>query len=170
MEKKTVKLTKEDLRKRARNISLLILDVDGVLTDGRITYTSDGKEIKSFDAKDGHGIVLARDSKFKIALISGRNSPVTEIRANELKIDLVFQGIRDKKKALRQIMEDMNIGLEQVAYVGDDVIDIPVMEIVGLSVAVADAHPKVLQIANWVTERRGGRGAVREFVDLLMES
>ncbi len=170
MEKKTVKLTEEDFRKRARNISLLILDVDGVLTDGRITYTSDGKEIKSFDAKDGHGIVLARDSKFKIALISGRNSPVTEIRANELKIDLVFQGIRDKKKALRQIMEDMNIGLEQVAYVGDDVIDIPVMEIVGLSVAVADAHPKVLQIANWVTERRGGRGAVREFVDLLMES
>lgn len=164
------KLTEKEVRERAKNIKLLVLDVDGVLTDGRIIYTSDGKELKNFDVKDGHGIVLARKAGIGFAFISGRNSDVTKIRAADLGVENVFQGIKDKEMVLRELSQRLGVELDSIAYMGDDVIDIPAMRIVGLSVAVADAHQKALEACDWVTTRNGGKGAVREFIDLVLEA
>ncbi len=164
------KISKEEFRKRARKIKLLILDVDGVMTDGRIIYTSDGAEMKNFDVKDGHGIVMARDSGIEIAIISGRESAVTQRRAEDLKIKFVYQGVKEKEKIVNKLVDELDIGFDNVAFLGDDVIDISVMKIVGIGAAVADAHPKALEMSCWVTKNNGGRGAVRELTDAILEA
>ncbi len=164
------RLEKKDFCEKIRDIELLVLDVDGVLTDGKITYNEEGVEFKSFDVKDGHGIVLAREAGLRLAFISGRVSKVTQIRANNLKIKTVRQGIRKKDAALRKLADELGVDLSKIAFMGDDVIDIPAMEISKLSIAVADAHEKVIQAANWVTTRCGGNGAVREVLDFWLES
>ena len=162
------RLKKKEFYAKVHEIELLVLDVDGVLTDGKITYNEDGVEFKSFDVKDGHGIVLAREAGLKLALISGRTSKVTQIRADNLKIKTVLQGIREKDTALRQLASKLEVNLSKTAFMGDDTIDIPAMKTAGLAIAVADAHEKTIQAADWVTTRCGGGGAVREVLDLWL--
>ena len=163
-------LTQEELLAKARRIKLIIMDVDGVLTDGRIIYTSGGEELKCFDVRDGYGIAVAIRQGFIIAWISGRASEVTSLRARELGIEKVYQGIHDKVQALDQLVEELGVVMEEVMYIGDDVIDNAVMKTVGIGVAVADAHPDTISVADWVTACRGGHGAVREAIDLVMEA
>ena len=150
-------------------IKLLLLDVDGVMTDGRITYDNDGGELKSFDVKDGHGLKLLQRSGIEIGIITGRQSEVVARRASELGIELVYQGVKDKLVPFYEILEKLKISPEEVAYVGDDVVDLPVMRRVGFAVTVADAVEDVKPFADLVTTRDGGRGAVREVCDFLLK-
>ena len=150
-------------------IKLLLLDVDGVMTDGRITYDNDGGELKSFDVKDGHGLKLLQRAGIKIGIITGRQSAVVARRAAELGIELVYQGAKDKLVPFNEILEKLRISAEEVAYVGDDVVDLPVMRRVGFAVTVADAVEDVKPFADLVTTRDGGRGAVREVCDFLLK-
>lgn len=150
-------------------IKLLILDVDGVMTDGRITYDNDGGELKSFDVKDGHGLKLLQRAGIEIGIITGRQSAVVARRAAELGIELVYQGAKDKLVPFNEILEKLRISAEEVAYVGDDVVDLPVMRRVGFAVTVADAVEDVKPFADLVTARDGGRGAVREVCDFLLK-
>ncbi len=150
-------------------IKLLLLDVDGVMTDGRITYDSDGAETKSFDVKDGYGLKLLQRAGIEVGIITGRQSAVVTRRAEELGIELVYQGAKDKLVPFQEILELRGLSPEQVAYVGDDVIDLPVMRRVGFSATVADAVEEVKPFADLVTARAGGRGAVREVCDFLLK-
>jgi 3-deoxy-D-manno-octulosonate 8-phosphate phosphatase (KDO 8-P phosphatase) len=150
-------------------IKLLILDVDGVMTDGRITYDNNGEESKSFDVKDGHGLKLLQRAGIKVGIITGRKSAVVERRAAELSIDLVYQGVKDKRVPFNEILKKQSLLPEEVAYVGDDVVDLPVMRRVGFAVTVADAVDDVKPFAHLVTKREGGRGAVREVCDFLLK-
>ncbi len=155
---------------RAQNIRLLILDVDGVLTDGRLYFDAKGEALKVFHVRDGHGIKLAQRAGIEVALVSGRRSDPTYHRAKELGISRFHEGVRDKVAVLEEIMAAMQIEATQVAAVGDDLVDLPLMSRVGLAVAVADAVPEVLAAAHWLTANPGGRGAVREVCDLLLKA
>jgi 3-deoxy-D-manno-octulosonate 8-phosphate phosphatase (KDO 8-P phosphatase) len=149
-------------------IRLLLLDVDGVLTDGRIIYSNDGNETKAFDVKDGHGIKLLQRAGIEVGLITGRESALVARRAAELGIEILYQGVRDKLEPFHQILEQLHLSAAQVAYVGDDIVDLPVMRRVGFAATVADAVDDVKAHAHLVTRRGGGRGAVREVCDLLL--
>jgi 3-deoxy-D-manno-octulosonate 8-phosphate phosphatase (KDO 8-P phosphatase) len=155
---------------RARRTRLLIMDVDGVLTDGRIIQDSHGHELKVFDVKDGHGIVMAHRAELRTALISGRESETITRRAQELGIELVFQKIWNKLAVYEKILEETKLTHDEVAYIGDDLIDIPVLRRVGLAVAVADAVDEVKSTAHMVTQRPGGQGAVREVIELILRA
>ncbi len=162
-------LSLNEIKERAQKVELIVLDVDGVLTDGKVTFSSSGDEMVSFDVKDGHGIVMAIFSGLKIALISGRSSKVTRARAKDLKIEFVYQNVKEKLPKLKELLEKLNLTLDTVAFVGDDTLDIPPMRAAGLGVAVANAHHAALAAADWVTSADGGKGAVREMLDLIME-
>ena len=162
-------LSMKEIKERAQKVELIVLDVDGVLTDGKVTFSSSGDEMVSFDVKDGHGIVMAIFSGLKIALISGRSSKVTRARAKDLKIEFVYQNVKEKLPKLKELLEKLNLTLDTVAFVGDDTLDIPPMRAAGLGVAVANAHHAALAAADWVTSADGGKGAVREMLDLIME-
>ncbi len=153
---------------RAAAVRLLVFDVDGVLTDGRLYIDNRGEEFKAFHARDGHGMRMLLDAGVAIAIITGRQSGIVEHRARELGIEHVYQGRREKLGAYRSLRERTALADEAIAYVGDDVVDLPVMTRVGLAVAVQDAHPLVRRHAHWCTEARGGRGAGREVCELLM--
>jgi 3-deoxy-D-manno-octulosonate 8-phosphate phosphatase (KDO 8-P phosphatase) len=155
---------------RARKTRLLMMDVDGVLTDGRIIQDSHGQELKVFDVKDGHGIVMAHRAKLQTALISGRESETTVRRAQELGIALVFQKTWNKLEVYEKILADTKYTPDEVAYVGDDLVDIPLLRRVGLAVAVADAVDEVKATAHLITQRPGGRGAVREVIELILRA
>lgn len=157
------------MRARLEKIRLLLLDVDGVMTDGRIIYDDRGSETKAFDVKDGHGMKMLQRAGIRIGIITGRQSPVVDHRASELGIDLVYQGAKDKLLPFREILEKTGLPAEAVAYVGDDVIDVPVLRRVGFAATVADALDEVKPYVHYVTQRRGGRGAVREICDLLLK-
>jgi 3-deoxy-D-manno-octulosonate 8-phosphate phosphatase (KDO 8-P phosphatase) len=159
-----------EFQDRARNIQLLIMDCDGVLTDGRLYFGPGGEELKVFFVRDGHGLVAWHNAGFSSGIISGRNSPIVQTRAMELGIEFVQQGIRDKKAAFRQMTADAGVTPEQVAFIGDDTPDLQLMPLVGLSVAVGDAHETVRETAEYVTRMPGGRGAVRELIDLLLDA
>ena len=150
-------------------IELILLDVDGVLTDGYITYDSEGKEIKSFNVKDGLGLKLARMAGIKTAIISGRNSKVTEIRAKELKIDYVFQSVDDKTEIFLNLIKDLNIKKENTAFIGDDINDLKLLKTVGLSAAVYNAVDEVKNNVDIVLSYCGGKGAVREFIEIILK-
>ena len=150
------------------NISLLVMDVDGVMTDGKITYTSDGQELKSFNIKDGLGIKRAQASGIETAIITGRTSPMVERRARELGIAHLVQGREDKLAALSDLVDQMNLSLDQVAYIGDDLPDLTAIASVRLGACPADAATEVKSKANWVSTRAGGDGCVRELCDLLV--
>jgi len=150
-------------------IKLLLLDVDGVMTDGRITFDSDGIESKSFDVKDGHGLKLLQRAGIEVGIITGRQSAVVTRRAEELGIELVFQGVKDKLVPFNEILEKRSLTPEEVAYVGDDVVDLPVMRRVGFAATVADAVEDIKPFADLVTDHAGGRGAVREVCDFLLK-
>jgi 3-deoxy-D-manno-octulosonate 8-phosphate phosphatase (KDO 8-P phosphatase) len=158
------------VQKRAKSIRMLILDVDGVLTDGRIVYTSEGKEIKHFNVRDGFGIRLAHRGGIKTAIITARYSAVVAHRARELEISEVHQNALKKLPAYEQILKAHQLSDDQIAYIGDDLIDLPLLRRVGLAVAVADAHPEVKQMVHYVTQLSGGRGAVREIIELILKA
>ncbi|GFO59350.1 haloacid dehalogenase [Geomonas silvestris] len=154
---------------RLKKIKLLILDVDGVMTDGRIIFDSNGVESKFFNVKDGHGIKMLQRSGLEIGIISGRESQVVANRAMELGITHVFQKSLDKLVPYRQMLETTGLTDEQVAFMGDDVIDIPLLRRVGFAAAPADAVAEVLPFAHFVSKNRGGWGAVREVCDLILK-
>lgn len=151
-------------------IKLLLLDVDGVLTDGRIIYDNEGNEVKAFDVKDGHGLKMLQRAGIKIGIITGRSSAVVQRRSSELGIDVLFQGSLSKLEPYQQILNEFSLTDEQVAYVGDDLVDLPILRRVGFSATVADAVPDVLPLVDYVTRREGGRGAVREICDMLLRA
>jgi 3-deoxy-D-manno-octulosonate 8-phosphate phosphatase (KDO 8-P phosphatase) len=155
---------------RARKTRLLIMDVDGVLTDGRIIQDGHGHELKVFDVKDGHGIVMAHRAKLRTALISGRESETITHRAQELGIELVFQKIWNKLEVYERILEDTQLIHDEVAYIGDDLVDIPLLRRVGFAVAVADAADEVKAASHLITQRPGGQGAVREVIELILRA
>lgn len=162
-------LGKAELIQLAKDLTWLILDVDGVLTDGGVFLIGEKEEAKRFDIQDGMGITLARAAGLKIGIITGRQSAVVERRAAELKIDEVMQGYFYKEEALDLILEKYNLQPAQIAYVGDDIQDIPVLERVGMPLAVKNARPELLKMCLYVTQAAGGYGAVREIVDWLLE-
>ncbi len=159
-----------DILERANRIRLAIFDVDGVLTDGSLYIGDDGQEYKAFNSRDGHGMVLLRQTGVTLAIITGRSSEVVRIRMASLGISHVYQGIQDKLATYEELKRTLGLSDEAIAYVGDDVVDLPVMRRVGLAVAVADAHPLVQRHAHWRTASPGGRGAARDFCELLMEA
>ncbi|KNC90662.1 3-deoxy-manno-octulosonate-8-phosphatase KdsC [Trabulsiella odontotermitis] len=153
---------------RAEKIRLLILDVDGVLSDGLIYMGNNGEELKAFNVRDGYGIRCALTSDVDVAIITGRKAKLLEDRCATLGITHLYQGQSDKLVAYRELLEKLALSPDAVAYVGDDLIDWPVMAEIGLSIAVADAHPLLLPRADYVTRINGGRGAVREVCDLIL--
>jgi len=159
-----------EVRQRAQAIRLLILDVDGVLTDGRLYFGPKGETLKVFHVRDGHGLKMAQRAGIEVAFVSGRRSDAAYHRAKELGISRFHEGVRDKVAVMEEITAAMQIEDSQVAAVGDDLVDLPLMARVGLSVAVADAVPEVVAAAHWVTSLPGGRGAVREVCDLLLKA
>ncbi|MDH5254978.1 MAG: HAD-IIIA family hydrolase [Gammaproteobacteria bacterium] len=159
-----------ELRAAAASVRLLVLDVDGVLTDGRLLYDADGRESKSFHVRDGYGIQQLMAAGVTVAVISGRRSPAAAARLAELRVPHVFLGRNDKHEVFEQLLTQLGVPASQVACVGDDVTDLGIMGLAGLGITVADAHPEVLRAADWVTAAGGGRGAVREVCDLLLAS
>ena len=154
----------------AKNIKLLVLDVDGVLTTGALWFTARGEEIKVFHIHDGLGIKMLLRHGIEVAIISGRKSGAVSKRMQELGLQYVYQGIDDKLAVLYELSAKLNLEYEEIAYVGDDLVDIPPMTKVGLSVAVNNAVPDVRRQAEWVTEAQGGQGAVREVCELLLKA
>jgi 3-deoxy-D-manno-octulosonate 8-phosphate phosphatase (KDO 8-P phosphatase) len=155
---------------KAKKIKLLTLDVDGVLTDGRLFFDNEGAEYKCFHARDGHGIKLLRQTGVEVAVISGRKSNSVALRMKSLGIEYVYQGHEDKLSAFAELLLKTSLIPEQVAYVGDDLLDLPIMKRVGLAIAVNDANFAVKERANWCTALPGGQGAVREVCDLIMQA
>lgn len=156
-------------REKIKQLKLLILDVDGVLTDGRLFFDDAGKEYKCFHARDGHGIKLLRQSGVEVAVISGRKSNSVALRMQSLGVERVYQGHENKRAAFAEILHQLDLKPEQAAHVGDDVLDLPIMIQAGFAVAVADANFAVKQRADWCTHLPGGLGAVREVCDLIMQ-
>lgn len=154
---------------KIKQLKLLILDVDGVLTDGRLFFDDNGREYKCFHARDGHGIKLLRQSGVEVAVISGRKSESVAIRMKSLGVEYVYQGHEDKRAAFAELLKSLNLRPEQVAHVGDDVLDLPIMLQAGFAIAVFDGHFAVKQRADWCTQNPGGLGAVREVCDLIMQ-
>jgi 3-deoxy-D-manno-octulosonate 8-phosphate phosphatase (KDO 8-P phosphatase) len=153
---------------RAANIKLLALDVDGTLTDGRLLYGEDGHEWKAFNVQDGHGLKRLMAHGVDVALISARVSHVVALRAEELGIDHVYQGQADKRACLADLLHGAQLSAGQVAFAGDDLTDLRAMAAAGFAVAVANAHPWVIERAHWSTKLAGGCGAVRELCDLIL--
>jgi 3-deoxy-D-manno-octulosonate 8-phosphate phosphatase (KDO 8-P phosphatase) len=155
---------------RARSIRLLLLDVDGVLTDGSLYFDAKGETLKVFHVRDGHGIKMAQRAGLEVALVSGRRSDAAYHRARELGLNRFYEGVRDKIAILEELLAALNLSPSQVAAVGDELVDLPLFRRVGLAVAVADAVPEVRAAAHWVTSLPGGKGAVREVCDLLLKA
>jgi 3-deoxy-D-manno-octulosonate 8-phosphate phosphatase (KDO 8-P phosphatase) len=160
----------EDVYARAQAIRLLILDIDGVLTDGRLYFDAKGETLKVFHVRDGHGLKMAQRGGLEVAMVSGRRSDAAFHRARELGISRFFEGVRDKVAILEELLAALNLAPAEVAAVGDELVDLPLFHRVGLGVAVADAVPEVRAAAHWITSLPGGSGAVREVCDLLLKA
>lgn len=154
---------------KCSKIKAIVLDVDGVLTDGRIGYRDNGNEIKFFDVKDGHGIVLARRAGLKVGILSGRSSKANAVRAQELKLDFFYEGCLNKADGFAELLEKEGLKAEECMYIGDDLVDARPMANCGFAVAVGDAVPELDSVADVRVKARGGRGAVREAVELLLK-
>ncbi|MDD5434831.1 MAG: HAD hydrolase family protein [Nitrospira sp.] len=159
----------EILKKKAEKVRFLLLDVDGILTDGRIIIDSNGNELKAFHIHDGHGIYLLRSAGIDVGIISGRYSKSVEYRAKELKIEELHQGVHDKVGVYKDIKSRHNLKDEQFAFMGDDLIDLPLLQTVGFSATASDAMVEVTETADMVTKKRGGEGAVREVIDFILK-
>ena len=157
-----------ELLERARRVRLLVLDVDGVLTDGRLRITADGEHTKVFHVRDGSGLVALQRAGVAVAIISGRDSRAVTHRATELGIAHVHQGIQDKGATLDALLRELDLANDALGCVGDDTPDVPMLERATLAVAVADAHPTTHAVAHWITPSPGGHGAVRDVCDLLL--
>lgn len=160
----------ENILAIAKEIKLLICDVDGVFSDGLVYMGNNGEELKTFHTRDGYGVKSLMNAGIEVAIITGRQSKIVENRMTALGISLIYQGQDDKIKAYEDIARKINISPEQTAYIGDDLIDWPVMDKVALKVCVADGHPLLVKRANYVTKIQGGRGAVREVCDLILQA
>ena len=158
------------ITEKARSVRLLVLDVDGVLTDGRLYFSEDGQELKTFDTQDGHGIKMLQNAGIQCAIITGRNTQLVARRAANVGIKHLLQGREDKGIALKSLSQELNIPLDEIAYMGDDWPDLPAIRMAGFGVAVANAHRELRRYADLVTTATGGRGAVREICDLILES
>lgn len=165
-----LKVKNLNLRNKAKNIKLLILDVDGVMTDGRIILDNEGNEFKAFHVRDGHGIKMAVKAGINVAVITGRTSKVVERRAKELGITEVYQGTFKKSVIYESLLQKYKCKDESVAFMGDDVVDIGLLKRVGLSAVPADADEETKKWAAFVSLKEGGRGAVREFIELILKS
>ena len=152
----------------ASKVTLVAFDIDGVMTDGKITYTSSGEETKSFDIRDGLGIKLLSQASIKVAIITGRHSPMVKQRALDLGVDDVIQGREDKLCALRELADQQGLELDAIAYMGDDLPDLSAISSAGLGACPADASNEVKSAADWIASSNGGHGAVREFVEALL--
>jgi len=158
----------DQLRARIDQVKAIFLDVDGILTDGSIYIGPDDLELKRFTVEDGVGTALARQARLPLALISGRNSEATTARARQMKIEDVYQGCMNKLEPLEMLLDKFGLGEHEVAYIGDGLIDLPVMERVGVPVSVPNAHPLVKNVAVYITERTGGQGVLREVVEWIL--
>lgn len=158
------------MRDKAAKVKLLLLDVDGVLTDGQIIYGSGSHELKAFDVKDGHGLKLLQRAGIEIGIITGRESEVVARRASELGVTYLYQGAKDKLVPYGEILQQSGLSDEEIAYVGDDLIDLPILCRVGFSATVSDAVDEVRERVDYVASRAGGRGAVREVCDFLLRA
>jgi 3-deoxy-D-manno-octulosonate 8-phosphate phosphatase (KDO 8-P phosphatase) len=155
---------------RASRVKLMIFDVDGVLTDGGLMFTADGDTMKSFNSMDGHGAKLLREAGIDTAIITGRQSGIVAARAKDLHITHIYQGVQDKRVAFAELLKATGMKPEHCGYMGDDWPDLAVMLQVGFAVAPANSHPEVIARAHWVSEARGGHGAVREVCDTLLRA
>ena len=155
---------------KLKKIKLLILDVDGVLTDNSVYIGSDGNEFKKFNIQDGFGIYLVQKAKVEVALISGRFSKTTEFRAKELDIRIVYNGYTDKEKVLEKIKQKTNLEYSEIAYMGDDLPDLPVLRKTGVALAVNNAQSEVKKVCDYITKSSGGNGAVREVINLILKA
>lgn len=155
---------------KAKKVKVLILDVDGVLTDARLVFDEQGREYKAFHARDGHGIKMLRQSGTEVAVISGRQSAAVAFRLRQLGVEHVYQGQEDKLAAFEELLHKLGVKPEETAHIGDDLPDLPLLRRVGLAVAVRDAHAAVQQHADWVTELPGGAGSVREVCDFILQA
>ena len=160
----------DDIQRRAASITLLLFDVDGVLTDGKILMHPDGTESKQFDIKDGTGLVWAQRAGLKVGLLSARSSAATSQRAAQLGITLVHQGVPSKLRAYDEILRQQDLSDEEVAYMGDDLLDLPVIARVGLSASPADGVEEVRTRVHYVSRASGGHGAAREFIELVLKA
>ncbi|MFP3873008.1 MAG: 3-deoxy-manno-octulosonate-8-phosphatase KdsC [Thiohalophilus sp.] len=160
----------KDILARAAQIELVVFDVDGVLTDGSLFVGDDGQEYKAFHSRDGFGIKLLKESGVEIGVITARSSNVVQHRMDNLGIEHVYQGRLEKLPAFEELVARLGLTMEQAAYVGDDVVDLPVMRRAGLAIAVQDAHPLAKQHAHWQTPHGGGHGAARDVCELIMEA
>jgi 3-deoxy-D-manno-octulosonate 8-phosphate phosphatase (KDO 8-P phosphatase) len=166
----TLSATNLTLPERCAHIAMLVLDVDGVLTDGRVVYTDQGAEIKAFHVRDGSGLKLWTRLGRQAGIITGRSSLIVERRAQELGIQAVIQGVDDKKAALVRMIAEVGVTLDQVGVIGDDLPDLPMLRACGLAAAVADACAEAKEDADYVTQAAGGRGAVREVIELILRA
>lgn len=158
-----------ELKQIVKNIKLLVLDVDGVLTDGSLYYSEKGEHIKRFHVRDGQGIKLAQSYGIEVALISARQCGIVINRFSELGVKYIYQHCYDKGKKIKELCAELNIAINHTAYMGDDILDVPVLEIVGLPVCPKDAHPSAMSKAKLITEAKGGNGCVREVIDLVLK-
>ncbi len=158
------------LEQRCQSIEMILCDVDGVLTDGGVIFDNQGIEVKRFHIRDGLGIKLWQKAGYRCGLVTGRNSHIVRLRAAELGIEIVRQGTEDKLPAVRSILAEFNLKPEQVCYLGDDLPDLPVIRAVGLGAAVADACEEVRTAAQFVTQAKGGDGAVRETIETILKA
>lgn len=160
----------KDIIEKAKKIKVVIFDVDGVLTDGSLFIGDDGQEYKAFNSQDGHGIKMLQKSGVAIAIITGRTSEVVKHRIRDLGIKYLYQGQSDKNTAFMALLATLGLTPDECAYVGDDVVDLPVMTQVGLAIAVLDSHPMVIKHAHWITTRGGGKGAGRDVCEMIMQA
>ncbi|MDH5435968.1 MAG: 3-deoxy-manno-octulosonate-8-phosphatase KdsC [Gammaproteobacteria bacterium] len=160
----------QDILEKAKQIKLIIFDVDGVLTDGSLFFDNNGQEYKAFNSRDGHGMKMLKETGVEIGIITGRQSDVVKHRMLNLGIEHVYQGKLEKLPAFEELIAKLGVSKDEVAYVGDDVVDLPVMLKAGLAIAVQDAHNLVKQHAHWTTPSGGGRGAARDVCELIMQA
>ncbi len=163
-------MIEKGLAEKAGRVRLILMDVDGVLTDGGLFYLADGSEVKVFNVRDGAGIKLAQRAGIRTGIISGRESEAALRRAEELGMEEIHQQVEDKKATYEEIIGRLEVADEEVCFIGDDLVDLPVMRRVGLPAAPCDAHPSVLGYVSLVASRGGGRGAVREVIDLILQA
>jgi len=160
----------QKLIEKARSIKLVIFDVDGVLTDGSLFYGDDGLEYKAFNSQDGHGMKMLQSSGVDIGIITGRTSDVVKYRMENLGIEHVYQGQLDKLPAFIKLTQKLKVDAEEVAYVGDDVVDLPIMIRVGLAITVQEGHDLAKKHAHWICQKPAGRGAAREICEMIMQA
>jgi 3-deoxy-D-manno-octulosonate 8-phosphate phosphatase (KDO 8-P phosphatase) len=159
-----------EISERAKKIKLLILDIDGVMTDGRIVYGIYGEELKFFDVQDGFGITLLHRAAIKSVIITAKRSRIVKTRAKDLKIIKAYQGFPDKLTVFNKMLKTFKVTPDEICFIGDDLIDIPILKRVGFAVAVPNAVEEVKGVAHYITSKVGGRGAVREICDLILKS